>query len=865
MKKIFTLLVMCLMAVGSVLAAETTITFSDLYGAESVQPATTVTSGAFTFSFTKGNSATEPAYFVNTSVKEMRLYGGSADAPAGNTMTVTSTSHLTKMVLSGGSKPTRWADLTADNGTITLADDGTATWIAAGNVTSVTITVNRVAEGASQMRFATAVITSDGEQVVPSPTFSSPAGTYYAPFDLTLKCGLSSASIHYTLDGSTPTTSSTLYSAPIRLSANTTVKAVAAFEGKLSEVAVAEYVFESAINVSDISTYNGVDDSTVVRFANGVNVLAQYRSNLYVKDASGYALIYGTTGQTYKNGDAIPAGFVGQKVTYNGKPELTNPLSGFEPAASNTPIPAEEMTVSQLNGDLWGHYVLIKNATIKPGAKTITDATGSWPIHTSMGGYSSSTDSTKTYDVYAIVGAYKSASATEITYQLLPTELKTSGGGGGNSGTIADFQTVADGTAFTFTQPATVLGQSGKYLYVTDGTGYMLAYGTIDQTYAQGDVIPAGYAGTKTTYKDEPELADPTGFQAKTSHVDVTAETLALTGLAHENFGKYVVVKRVKYDTIGDPGTLKDESGNTGDYYNKTFNASVPADITQYYNVYGIVGKHNNYQLLVMKYELSDGGEITVPDVAALSELYAMSQGVVAHFTEPVTVIYQNWVADRPSNEYTYVKVGDEYGMVYGYLTNKFANGDYIDDAKASWSDYYGVKEIIPVDSTWVKAGHAAAVTPEEIPLEEVSLDIIHTYLTISGATVTMDSTNYYTVSDGTDSLLMFNKFADYANPVVIPEIVAGKTYDVKCFVSMYKSNLQLIPVEVKEHGAALVGDVNGDGLITIADANVVISIILNGVDSADEATLARADVNGDGLVTIADANVVISIILGNK
>ncbi len=98
MKKIFTLLVMCLMAVGSVLAAETTITFSDLYGAESVQPANTVTSGAFTFSFTKGNSATEPAYFVNTSVKEMRLYGGSADEPAGNTMTVTSTSHLTKIV-----------------------------------------------------------------------------------------------------------------------------------------------------------------------------------------------------------------------------------------------------------------------------------------------------------------------------------------------------------------------------------------------------------------------------------------------------------------------------------------------------------------------------------------------------------------------------------------------------------------------------------------------------------------------------------------------------------------------------------------------------------------------------------------------
>lgn len=62
----------------------------------------------------------------------------------------------------------------------------------------------------------------------------------------------------------------------------------------------------------------------------------------------------------------------------------------------------------------------------------------------------------------------------------------------------------------------------------------------------------------------------------------------------------------------------------------------------------------------------------------------------------------------------------------------------------------------------------------------------------------------------------------------------------------------------------ALTGDVNGDGLVTIADANVIISIVLNGEDSTDAGTLALADVNGDGVVTIADANAVIGIILGN-
>ncbi len=51
-------------------------------------------------------------------------------------------------------------------------------------------------------------------------------------------------------------------------------------------------------------------------------------------------------------------------------------------------------------------------------------------------------------------------------------------------------------------------------------------------------------------------------------------------------------------------------------------------------------------------------------------------------------------------------------------------------------------------------------------------------------------------------------------------------------------------------------GDVNGDGEVTIADANAVINIILTGSQNPS------GDVNGDGEITIADANAVIGIIL---
>ena len=53
-----------------------------------------------------------------------------------------------------------------------------------------------------------------------------------------------------------------------------------------------------------------------------------------------------------------------------------------------------------------------------------------------------------------------------------------------------------------------------------------------------------------------------------------------------------------------------------------------------------------------------------------------------------------------------------------------------------------------------------------------------------------------------------------------------------------------------------LLGDVNGDGEVNIADVNCVINVIQTDAENA------AADVNGDGEVNIADVNVIISLIL---
>ena len=59
------------------------------------------------------------------------------------------------------------------------------------------------------------------------------------------------------------------------------------------------------------------------------------------------------------------------------------------------------------------------------------------------------------------------------------------------------------------------------------------------------------------------------------------------------------------------------------------------------------------------------------------------------------------------------------------------------------------------------------------------------------------------------------------------------------------------------------IGDVNGDGEVTIADANMIVNYYLG--NNPEGVVIEAADVNEDGEVTIADANAIANIYLGEK
>jgi len=72
--------------------------------------------------------------------------------------------------------------------------------------------------------------------IISNPYILAPSKTFQKPFNAEIKCGEKDAKIYYTLDGSTPDANSTLYTSPISITNNITIKAIAIKNGKSSFV-----------------------------------------------------------------------------------------------------------------------------------------------------------------------------------------------------------------------------------------------------------------------------------------------------------------------------------------------------------------------------------------------------------------------------------------------------------------------------------------------------------------------------------------------------------------------------------------------------------------------------------------------------
>jgi hypothetical protein len=102
-----------------------------------------------------------------------------------------------------------------------------------------------------------------GATPVATPTFSPPGGTYPAAQSVMIATATAGATIRYTVDGSTPTATSTLYTGPFTVAASTTVNAIGLKAGSPnSPVATAAYVIGTPVATPTFNPPGGAYPAT---------------------------------------------------------------------------------------------------------------------------------------------------------------------------------------------------------------------------------------------------------------------------------------------------------------------------------------------------------------------------------------------------------------------------------------------------------------------------------------------------------------------------------------------------------------------------------------------------------------------------
>jgi hypothetical protein len=187
----------------------------------------------------------------------------------------TPTGNVSILAAEGSGTPQQLAQASAANALITAyAAGGTGTTAAVTFAQAGTYTLTASYAGDTNFAAGTSpsytVIVAALPQVA-TPTFSPVAGTYTSAQSVTISDTTQNATIYYTTDGSTPSSTSTQYSGAISVGSSETINAIATASGDSdSDVATAAYTinlpptFTISISPSSMSIASGQNGSATV-------------------------------------------------------------------------------------------------------------------------------------------------------------------------------------------------------------------------------------------------------------------------------------------------------------------------------------------------------------------------------------------------------------------------------------------------------------------------------------------------------------------------------------------------------------------------------------------------------------------------
>jgi predicted outer membrane repeat protein len=275
-----------------------TITFttaaSYAYGQTFQLAATSNSTGAFTYSLVSG-----PATVTTTGSVHITGVGPvvvqATEAAAGNYNSGSKQASFKAVQASQTITFTTKAPASAVNGTsftvaatagsglpVTFTSSGVCTNSGAKyTMTSGTGTCSVIANQAGNTDYSAAPQVTEGVKAspatVPTPLFTASTGTFTTTNTITISDSLAGTTIYYTMNGTTPSTSSTKYTGPITISSNATIKAIAYKSGYTqSAVATATYTITKTVPTPTFTpaagTYTKAQTVTIKDLTIGVTI-----------------------------------------------------------------------------------------------------------------------------------------------------------------------------------------------------------------------------------------------------------------------------------------------------------------------------------------------------------------------------------------------------------------------------------------------------------------------------------------------------------------------------------------------------------------------------------------------------------------
>jgi hypothetical protein len=448
--------------------------------------------------------------------------------------------------------------------------------------------------------------------IVPAatPTFSPAAGTYGSAQTVTISDATSGATIYYTTNGTTPTTSSPVYSTPITVSASETVEAIATATGYTqSATGSAAYVISPQAATPTFSpgagTYNTAQTVTISDSTSGATIYYTTNGTTPTTSSTRYTSAISVTAAETVKAIATASGY-SQSAVGSAAYAFTVATPTFSPAAG-TYHTSQTVTIS----------------TATPSATIYYTTNGSTPT-TSSTRYTGaiSVTAAETVKALGVLSGYTNSAVGSAAYAFTvatPT-FSPAAGTYNTSQTVTISSATPSATIYYTTNGSTPTTSSTRYTGAISVTAAetVKALGVLTG-YTNSAVGSAAYAFTVAT----PTFSPAAGTYSSSQSVIISTTTPSAT---------------IYYTTNGSTPTTS----------SPVYSGAIPVTTSETVKALGVLTGYTNSTVGSAAYTITPP-VIATPTFSPGAGTYSSAQSVTVSDATPGTLIYYTTNGTTPT------------------------------------------------------------------------------------------------------------------------------------------------------------------------------------------------------------------------